>query len=255
MRSKILRISILGLFLILLLNPANTAYAQDPGPGDGGVSGELDTTVDTVVFFIRDLTLSILRFGLFLSGLVFLVTVVWGSARGSLATAIGSHMQASAGLVTAMMAIGTLVLVLVAVPLTNVISRALMDQFLTPENLRMDVAGLINNTDGAGAGSADPATIMQIPELQTTVEDLAFSAIRFALGLGVVATIAATFSGAFDTQLGSLFGGGMLAGRGILRIVAALGQLIILVISLPIAKMILGVLVPRLVNLSIELPF
>jgi hypothetical protein len=248
-----LLVLLLGLFFSL----AQPAYAQDPGPGgDGGVSGELDTTVDTVVLFMRDITLSVLRFGLFLSGLIFLVTVVWGSARSSLATAIGNHMQASAGLVTAMMAIGTLVLVLVAVPLTNVISRALMDQFLTPESLRMDVAGLINGANGDGsAGPVDPGTIMQIPELQTTIEDLAFSAIRFALGLGAIATIAATFLGAFDTQLGGLFGGGMLASRGILRIVAALGQLIILVISLPIAKMILGVLVPRLVNLTIELPF
>ena len=97
----------------------------------------------------------------------------------------------------------------------------------------------------ASAVPIDPRNVLQIPELQQTIEDLAFAAIRFALLLGIIATVAATFLGAFDTQLGSLFGGGMLASRGIMRIIAALGQLIILVISLPLAKMLLGVLVPR----------
>jgi hypothetical protein len=101
----------------------------------------------------------------------------------------------------------------------------------------------------------DLENIFQIPELQQAIEDLAFGAIRFALGVGVVAAIIATFLGAFDTQLGALFGGGMLASRGIMRMMAAVGQLIILMISLPVAKVILGVLVPRLANLDLQLPF
>jgi hypothetical protein len=217
----------------------------------------LDDTITTVVGFIRDVTLSALRFGLFLSGVIFLVTVVWGSARGSIATAIGNQTQASAGIVTAIMAVATLVLVLVAVPLTNSITKTLADKFLTPASLQMDVAGLVNSA-ATGPGVTvppDPKNILQIPELQKTIEDLAFAAIRFALALGVIATVVATFLGAFDAQLGSLFGGGILASRGMMRIIAAVGQLVILVISLPMAKLLLGILVPKLVSLQIQLPF
>jgi hypothetical protein len=255
MSKKALLFTLLLLLSLAWLAFPGPTFAQDPGPGPGGVGEDLDGTVDTVLDFIRQITLSALRFGLFLSGLIFLVAVVWGAARGSIATAIGNRMQASAGIVTAIMAVGTLVLVLISVPLVNVIAGTLTDQFLTPENLRMDVAGLVEGT-GQGAGApVDLENVFQIPELQTTIEDLAFSAIRFALGLGILASIVATFLGAFDTQLGSLFGGGMLAGRGIMRMMAAVGQLVVLVISLPIAKLILSVLVSRLVNLDLSLPF
>lgn len=260
MNKKLLFIFVLVLIFLCSYLPATPAYAQTPGGGGNGgsgVSGDLDATITTVVGFIRDVTLSALRFGVFLSGVVFLVTVVWGSARGSLASAIGNHTQASAGIVTAIMAVATLVLVLVAVPLTNVLTKSLTDKFLTPQNLQMDVAGLVKSAAATpnAAPSVDPKNILQIPELEQTIEDLAFAAIRFALALGIIATVVATFLGAFDAQLGSLFGGGMLASRGILRILGALGQLIILVISLPLAKMLLAVLVPRLLNLNIQLPF
>ncbi len=256
MSKKVFHIMVFSLMLIGLGTLAGPALAQTPNPGgNGGVAGDLNTTIDTVVQFIRDITTSALRFGMFLSGIVFLVTIVWGSARGSIATAIGNHTQASAGIVTAIMAIGTLILVLIAVPLTNVVTKSLTDKFLTPASLQMDVAQLVNNAQSSSAVPIDPRNVLQIPELQQTIEDLAFAAIRFALLLGIIATVVATFLGAFDTQLGSLFGGGMLASRGIMRIIAALGQLIILVISLPLAKMLLGVLVPRLINLNIQLPF
>jgi hypothetical protein len=254
----ILILVLLGVLLVsfTFVFPVN---AQTPGGGGAGsgVSGDLNATVDTVVGFIRDVTLSALRFGLFLSGIVFLVSVVWGSARGSLATAIGNHTQASSGIITAIMAVGTLILVLVAVPLTNSITQTLLNKFLTPSSLQMNVGQLVSQASQSTGSAApvDPKNILQIPELQQTIEDLAFGAIRFALGVGVIATVAATFLGAFDTQIGALFGGGLMASRGMLRIFAALGQLIILVLSLPLAKMLLAVLVPRLVNLTIPTPF
>lgn len=254
MTKRALFISILLIVTLIWLATPFPALAQDPGPG-GGVGDDLNITIDTVLDFIRQITLSALRFGLFLSGLIFLVAVVWGAARGSIATAIGNHLQASAGIVTAIMAVGTLVLVLISVPLVNLIAATLTDQFLTPENLRLDVAQLVEGSGQGGSAPVDLENIFQIPELQDTLEDLAFGAIRFALGLGILASIIATFLGAFDTQLGSLFGGGMLASRGMMRMIAALGQLMVLVISLPLAKMILSVLVPRLVNLDLTLPF
>jgi hypothetical protein len=254
MAKRALFISILLIVILIWLAAPFPVLAQDPGPG-GGVGDDLNTTIDTVLDFIRQITLSALRFGLFLSGLIFLVAVVWGAARGSIATAIGNHLQASAGIVTAIMAVGTLVLVLISVPLVNLIAATLTDQFLTPENLRLDVAQLVEGSGQGGSAPVDLENVFQIPELQDTLEDLAFGAIRFALGLGILASVIATFLGAFDTQLGSLFGGGMLASRGMMRMIAALGQLMVLVISLPLAKMILSVLVPRLVNLDLTLPF
>jgi hypothetical protein len=252
MSNKYLLVIVLMLLAVIWLAQPDPAFAQDPGPG---VGEDLNDTVDTVLGFIRQITLSALRFGLFLSGVIFLTAVVWGSARGTIATAIGNHMQASAGIITAIMAVGTLVLVLISVPLINVIASTLTDQFLTPENLRLDVGRLVEGTGQGTSAQVDLENIFQIPELQQAIEDLAFGAIRFALGVGVVAAIIATFLGAFDTQLGALFGGGMLASRGIMRMMAAVGQLIILMISLPVAKVILGVLVPRLANLDLQLPF
>ena len=74
--------------------------------------------------------------------------------------------------------------------------------------------------------------------------------------LGYTILIIAVALGGLDTQLGSLFGGGMQTSRGIMRIISAVAAVIFLFISYPLATAILNNIVPRIVSgISIETPF
>ena len=233
---------------------------EPPDPASGGTGGsssggtglaEVDSAVDETVGFIKDLTMSAIKFGMVLSGLIFTTAVTWAAAKGTLGSALGNHMQVSQGVISVIFAIGSLILVLSAVPIADALLTSLSTKFSDSVDT-MEIANVINSTastSGATAGSGiDPQEVFQMAALQETVVGMVNSGIRLILGIGTIGAIAATFMGAFDTQLGNLFGGGMMASRGMMRIIGALASGTMLAVSFPISSSIVKALVPKLMT-------
>ena len=106
------------------------------------------------------------------------------------------------------------------------------------------------------SANLDATRFLEIPELQESITSVAISIVRAAIGIGTIAFVVAVVLGALDTQIGTLLGGGQMASRGMMRAISAVGAVIFLFISYPLADALLRGLVPRiLTGISINLPF
>ncbi len=252
------------LFTLSMLFVATTTpvFAQAEGGTEGSESGtdspfanSLDRAVEPVTTLVRDIAMSIVKFLTFAGGVIFVMTVVLGAAKGSLGSAIGNRMQVSEGLMALIMGGGALLLMLMAVPLANNLLEMLVERLLTPETL--DIPNILEMAGAeAVTGATRPDELLQIPVLQDTIVEIAITVIRVAISLGTTAFIVAVVTGALDTQLGTMMGGGMMAGRGLSKIITSVAAVVILLISFPLSRLILETLVPRVLpSITISSPF
>lgn len=244
--SRITKISLLIVILALLW--ASPVYAQDdPPPG-------LDSSLDSVLDFLRDIAQSIIRFVVFLGGVVFTVGFVWSAMRGTFGQAIGNTLQVSGSILTAVTVLMAFIFLLASVPLSQYTATTLVDRFINPESLNLyDASSLAG--EGSSFAAGDASDILQSAAITEVITDLALAVVRFMIGVGVLAFIIAVVLGAFDTQLGGMVGGGMLASRGIMRATGAVGAVIFLLISFPLSQTFIEILVPRLLgNIQIAVP-
>jgi hypothetical protein len=244
--------SALLLAIVLLALTASTAGAQtDPPPDD---------MFSPVTSIIRDLAESGIRFMVFLSAFIFIASVVLGAARGSIGTAIGNQMQATSGVMTAIGAVLALIVFLLSVPIANRIVDTLT------ENLMAEVGGSLagsvasaaaipeGGNGGGGGGDVELNRVFEIPALQEVIINFFTSLIRGAIALGTIAFVVAVALGGLDTQIGTLMGGGMMASRGIMRIIAATVAVIFLFISYPLSRVILDTVVPQILSNGVQVP-
>ena len=247
-------IHIILVLIILLVLPLQAVSAQETDPPPGAPGDALDSALEPVTALVRDVALSIIKFITFLGGVIFVITVVVGAARGTLGTALGNQMQASQGVMALIMGGAALVLMLVAVPLANNLLEMLVEKLLTPEAMVIpDIVSLAGSPDAA---SSSPEDLLQIPALQNMITDIALVVVRVMITLGSTAFVVSVMLGALDTQIGHLFGGGMLASRGIMRIITSVGAVALLILSFPLSKWILNALVPLILpTITLSTPF
>lgn len=246
-KSRIFSISVLVILLALLWTLSASAQGEDPPPG-------LDASLDGVLDFLREIAQSVIRFIVFLGGVVFTLGFVWSAMRGTFGQAIGNTLQVSGSLLTAVTVLMAFIFLLASIPLSRFIATTLADRFINPERLSLyDASSLVG--EGEGIAPSDPSEILQSSALNEVITDLTLAVVRFMIGVGMLAFVIALVLGAFDTQLGGLLGGGMLASRGILRAIGAVGAVIFLLVSYPLSQTFIQVLVPRLLaNIQIGIP-
>ncbi|KAA3643980.1 MAG: hypothetical protein DWQ07_17845 [Chloroflexi bacterium] len=252
--SQLLNFMLFAVVLLVLIFPSTTfakgltiPIMDDPPP---------DGLFDPIVDVVKDYVVGILRFLVYLGGLVFLVSVVIAAARGSIGIAISNSMQVSQGVVMALMSVAAFIFMLMAIPTADSIINTLADRMIASAGLEEMHNLAADIPDGQLQGSSlDADHFLEIPELQTSITNIAISIIRAAIGLGTIAFIVGLFLGAFDTQLGNLLGNSMMSGRGIMRAISAVAAVVFLFISYPLASSIMRELVPRiLTGISINLP-
>lgn len=258
--KKTSRIMITLLFVMSLLFVTNQAVLAAPIQDDTtppGDNGGLEGVANPVLGFMQDITVSIIKFAMFLGGLIFVVTVVIAAVKSSVGTALGNQMHVSQGVMGLIAGFAALVLLLIAVPLANNLIQTLTTKFL-PDLISKNGLALIDMQGGVAAGtiSTNPQDMFQIPALQDTIIDIVLTLVRIMIGVGVLAFIIACVLGALDTQIGGLLGGSQMASRGIMRIIGAVGAVIFLLISFPLAKWIITAIVPKLLTgIAINNPF
>lgn len=235
--------------LCLGMLTTDVVHAQGGGPGD-----ELTGAFDDVLEFIRGIAESVIQFFLFVGGLVFAVSLVWSAARGSLGQAIGNQMQVSNSIVTAAMAIMAFIFLVASVPIGQRFASTLVDRFTNADAIQPIVVSELGGS-GGGIDAASPEDILQSDAIQGVIIDIAVSIIRLMIGIGIIAFFVAITRGAFDTQLGTLLGGGPMAAAGISRAIGSIVALMFLVIAYPLSQTFIETLVPRLLSgYTIPLP-
>ena len=236
--------------LSVLVIPPITAQAA-------AASDEIDPNdmFNPVIELLKDMAVGGIRFVVYLSGIIFILTMVIGAMKGSLGTALGNQVQASQGVMTAIGAVASLILMLISIPLANTIVSNLTERFVSEIKMEINAADLVG--EGSGEyGGGDLGHVLENQALQETISSFAASIVKAAIGIGTIAFIIAVALGGLDTQLGSLLGGGMQTSRGIMRIISSVAAVIFLFISYPLATAILNNLVPRIISgISIETPF
>ena len=245
------RIAILMALFLATLLPTSSVFADEGTP-----PGDPDMFAPVVDIF-SDFAKGIIKGVVYLSGLVFIISVVFGASKGSIGSAIGNQMQVSEGVMKAISAVIALIFMLVAVPVANQVISNLEERVqgqITDDIANLDITKMAGS-GGSGSGSGDLSDVFMMPELQDVITGYVISIVKALIGVGTIAFVVAVALGAFDTQLGVLLGGGMLASKGIMRVMTAVMAVIFLFISYPLSTQLLTVLVPKiLVGIEINTP-
>lgn len=245
----------LALLIVLLAIIATPVMAQDDPPPSGGGTGEAFSDVDSAVTEVIDtmysMSLSGLRFMYFLSGLLVTIGVTLGVAKSSLGSALGNQFAVSNGIVSALVAVVAFAIVLVATPLTDSILRGMADKLVGS----IDVTSITQTVSAAAdAGSTtsspdvSPDQVFQNTEIQGALIKLTNSVLKLIMGAGSIAVMISVAMGAFDAQLGSVMGGSMRVGSGVMRILGAVAVGIALIVALPLTNALVNTLAPRLLT-------
>ncbi len=253
MKNRLLVNTIRSLVILtlILIHTAVPVAAQTPEPPG------MESAVEPITTLVHDLAISLIKLLTFLGGVIFVVTVVVGAARGTLGSALGNQMQASQGIMSLIMGAAALVLMLLVVPLANNLLSMLVARLLTPEAMHIPDIAAMAGTQPIDLGTPGTAQdLLQIPALQEAITSIALTIVRVFITLGSIVFVVSVMLGALDTQIGHLMGGGMLASRGIMRILTSVGAVALLILSFPLSKWILNALVPLILpSIEISLPF
>ena len=247
------------LLLFSLVINTSTVFAQgggdDEGEDDGSQASGFDNAIEPVTDLVKDIAMSIIKFLTFIGGVIFVLTIVIGAAKGTIGSALGNRMQVSSSLTAVIMGGGSLLLMLLAVPLANNLLEMLVDRLLVNE--AMTIPNIVEMAGAEGIqASTNPEDLLQIPALQQMITDISITIIRVVITIGTIAFVVAVAVGALDTQIGTLMGGGQMVSQGLTRIIGSVVGVIFLVVSFPLSKWILSSLVPKILpSITISTPF
>ena len=247
------------LLLFSLVINTSTVFAQgggdDEGEDDGSQASGFDNAIEPVTDLVKDIAMSIIKFLTFIGGVIFILTIVIGAAKGTIGSALGNRMQVSSSLTAVIMGGGSLLLMLLAVPLANNLLEMLVDRLLVNE--AMTIPNIVEMAGAEGIqASTNPEDLLQIPALQQMITDISITIIRVVITIGTIAFVVAVAVGALDTQIGTLMGGGQMVSQGLTRIIGSVVGVIFLVVSFPLSKWILSSLVPKILpSITISTPF
>jgi hypothetical protein len=247
------------LLLFCLVINTSTVFAQDgggdEGEDDGSQASGFDDAIEPVTDLVKDIAMSIIKFLTFIGGVIFVLTVVIGAAKGTLGSALGNRMQVSSSLMALLMGGGSLLLMLLAVPLANNLLEMLVDRLLVDE--AMNIPNIVEMAGAEGIqASTNPEELLQIPALQEMITDISITIIRVVITIVTIAFVVAVAFGALDTQIGTLLGGGQMVSQGLTRIIGSVAGVIFLILSFPLSKWMLSALVPKILpSITISTPF
>lgn len=238
--SKIL--STLVLLTIVLGMPHGKAYADD------GIPNAFDDVIDLV----KDIATAIVRLLLVVGGGLFTLGVVRGAFDGLLGTTLGNVFTSTDGVYRAIGAVVAFVILLFGVAFASDFVEFLADRFLAADSMSLPVVEVPDGAQGPPPTNVEEA--LQLDPVQEVVSTFVLALIRVMIGVGGALFVVAVATGAFDAQLGNVIGNAMATSRGYSRIIGAGAAILFLVLSMPLSKELVDVLVPKLMAGGIQIP-
>lgn len=236
-----------GVVVLIILTLA-LALAQVKVSADDGIPGAFDELVELV----KDIATAIVRLILIVSGGLFTLGVVRGAFDGVLGSVLGNAFTASSGIYRAIGAVVAFVVLLFGVGFSGSFVEFLADRFLSEEAMALPVVEVPE-----GAPLTSPPTVeeaLQVDSVQEVVADFVLALIRVMIGIGVALFTVAVTTGAFDAQLGNILGNSLAVSRGYSRILGAAAAVLFLILSMPLSRALVEILVPDLLAAGIRIP-
>ena len=243
MAKRLTRAAAVLLILALMLS-----FAQGRAFADDGIPDAFDDIVELV----KDIATAIVRLILIVSGGLFTLGVVRGAFDGVLGSVLGNAFTASSGLYRSIGAVVAFVVLLFGVGFSRSFVEFLADRFLSDEAMALPVVVVPEGSLGAAPVSMDEA--LQLDPVQEVVANFVLALIRVMIGAGVALFTVAVATGAFDAQLGNIIGNSLAVSRGYARIIGAAAAVLFLILSMPLSKALVDVLVPDLLASGVQIP-
>lgn len=243
MAKRLTRAAAVLLILALMLS-----FAQGRAFADDGIPDAFDDIVELV----KDIATAIVRLILIVSGGLFTLGVVRGAFDGVLGSVLGNAFTASSGLYRSIGAVVAFVVLLFGVGFSRSFVEFLADRFLSDEAMALPVVVVPEGSLGAAPVSMDEA--LQLDPVQEVVANFVLALIRVMIGAGVALFTVAVATGAFDAQLGNIIGNSLAVSRGYARIIGAAAAVLFLILSMPLSKALVDVLVPDLLAGGVQIP-
>jgi hypothetical protein len=239
---------LLKVIVVLVILTLALALAQGKAYADDGIPGAFDELVELV----KDIATAIVRLILIVSGGLVTLGVVRGAFDGVLGSVLGNAFTASSGLYRAIGAVVAFVVLLFGVGFSGSFVEFLGDRFLDEEAMALPVVEVPES-----APSTTPPTVeeaLQLDPVQEVVADFVLALIRVMIGIGVALFTVAVTTGAFDAQLGNILGNSLAVSRGYSRILGAAAAVLFLILSMPLSRGLVDILVPDLLAAGIRMP-
>ena len=128
----------------------------------------------------------------------------------------------------------------------------LADRFLSEEAMALPIVVVPEGSPRAAPITMDEA--LQLDPVQEVVANFVLALIRVMIGAGVALFTVAVATGAFDAQLGNIIGNSLAVSRGYARIIGAAAAVLFLILSMPLSKALVEVLVPDLLAGGVQIP-
>ena len=233
---------------IVLVLALMASFAQGRAFADDGIPGAFDD----IVQLVKDIATAIVRLILIVSGGLFTLGVVRGAFDGVLGSVLGNAFTASSGLYRSIGAVVAFVVLLFGVGFSRSFVEFLADRFLSDEAMALPVVVVPEGSPGAAPMTMDEA--LQLDPVQEVVANFVLALIRVMIGAGVALFTVAVATGAFDAQLGNIIGNSLAVSRGYARIIGAAAAVLFLILSMPLSKALVDVLVPDLLAGGVQIP-
>jgi len=234
--------------VVLLLLALILGFTQGKAFADDGIPGAFDDIVELV----KDIATAIVRLILIVSGGLFTLGVVRGAFDGVLGSVLGNAFTASAGLYRSIGAVVAFVVLLFGVGFSRSLVEFLADRFLSEEAMTLPVVEVPEGGPGAAPITMDEA--LQLDPVQEVVGDFVLALIRVMIGAGVALFTVAVATGALDAQMGNIIGNSLAVSRGYARIIGAAAAVLFLILSMPLSRALVDVLVPDLLAGGVQIP-
>jgi len=234
--------AVLLILALMLKSSQGRAFA-----GDG-----IPDAFDDIVQLVKDIATAIVRLILIVSGGLFTLGVVRGAFDGVLGSVLGNAFTASSGLYRSIGAVVAFVVLLFGVGFSRSFVEFLADRFLSGEAMALPVVVVPEGSPEAAPITMDEA--LQLDPVQDVVANFVLALIRVMIGAGVALFTVAVATGAFDAQLGNIIGNSLAVSRGYARIIGAAAAVLFLIVSMPLSKALVDVLVPDLLAGGVQIP-
>jgi len=258
MKTKNLKHAILLATILVLIvasfsaKPALASVGRDEEPpssgGEDTPASGMDGAFDEVLDTIKGLGETIIKFMIYVGGIVFTVGFVYSAMTGTIGQAIGNQMGVSSSVVKGISVLLGFIFLLSSFNIGAYVAESITDKAVSDNREWADFDSLRASGGAGDYSDVAPDQVLQTAEIQGVIVDLADAIVKFMLGIGGVAFMVGIVRGAFDTQLGTLLGGAGMASQGIMRAIGAVMTFLVLATAFTFSQNLVSMLVPRLVG-------